>query len=128
MQDYDPYEENPGAAPFSEPETQMMRKLCLSFEPHIWINVHSGMEVSQFFFLLRSSTHLLLYSFPNIFCCCFFVLSFGCKPLLLAPAKNKSMRQHTLCIGFGSSFPLESSDEFFIGSSSLSTIFAPRCH
>ncbi|KAI8549323.1 hypothetical protein RHMOL_Rhmol06G0016600 [Rhododendron molle] len=42
--DYDPYEENPGTAPFSEPETQMMRKLCLSFEPHIWINVHSGME------------------------------------------------------------------------------------
>lgn len=50
MQDYDPYEENPGAAPFSEPETQMMRKLCLSFEPHIWINVHSGMEVSHSFF------------------------------------------------------------------------------
>ncbi|KAL6995962.1 hypothetical protein U1Q18_006099 [Sarracenia purpurea var. burkii] len=42
--DYDPYEENPGAAPFSEPETQMMRKLCLSFAPHIWVNVHSGME------------------------------------------------------------------------------------
>ncbi|KAG5542781.1 hypothetical protein RHGRI_015782 [Rhododendron griersonianum] len=42
--DYDPYEENPGTAPFSEPETQIMRKLCLSFEPHIWINVHSGME------------------------------------------------------------------------------------
>lgn len=42
--DYDPYEENPGTAPFSEPETQMMRKLSVTFEPHIWINVHSGME------------------------------------------------------------------------------------
>ncbi|PSS17165.1 Carboxypeptidase [Actinidia chinensis var. chinensis] len=42
--DYDPYEENPGIAPFSEPETQIMRKLCVSFEPHIWVNVHSGME------------------------------------------------------------------------------------
>ncbi|CAN0927403.1 hypothetical protein LINGRAHAP2_LOCUS35878 [Linum grandiflorum] len=42
--DYDPYEENPGTAPFSEPETQIMRKLALSFDPHVWINVHSGME------------------------------------------------------------------------------------
>lgn len=42
--DYDPHEENPGAAPFSEPETQIMRKLALSFDPHIWVNVHSGME------------------------------------------------------------------------------------
>ncbi|KAA8528819.1 hypothetical protein F0562_036174 [Nyssa sinensis] len=42
--DYDPYEENPGTAPFSEPETQIMRKLSVSFEPHIWVNVHSGME------------------------------------------------------------------------------------
>ncbi|KAI9109090.1 hypothetical protein K1719_019713 [Acacia pycnantha] len=42
--DYDPYEENPGAAPFSEPETQILRKLAGSFDPHIWINVHSGME------------------------------------------------------------------------------------
>ncbi|PON60559.1 Peptidase M14, carboxypeptidase A [Parasponia andersonii] len=42
--DYDPYEENPGIAPFSEPETQIMRKLALSFDPHIWVNVHSGME------------------------------------------------------------------------------------
>lgn len=45
-QDFDPYEENPGTAPFSEPETQIMRKLSVSFEPHIWVNVHSGMEVS----------------------------------------------------------------------------------
>ncbi|XP_004238422.1 uncharacterized protein [Solanum lycopersicum] len=42
--DYDPYEENPGSAPFSEPETQIMRKICASFEPHVWVNVHSGME------------------------------------------------------------------------------------
>ncbi|XP_010539019.1 PREDICTED: zinc carboxypeptidase [Tarenaya hassleriana] len=42
--DYDPYEENPGTAPFSEPEAQIMRKLAISFDPHIWINVHSGME------------------------------------------------------------------------------------
>ncbi|MED6106336.1 hypothetical protein PIB30_004112 [Stylosanthes scabra] len=42
--DYDPYEENPGTAPFSEPEAQIMRKLAISFEPHVWINVHSGME------------------------------------------------------------------------------------
>ncbi|XP_008781269.1 carboxypeptidase A6 isoform X4 [Phoenix dactylifera] len=42
--DYDPYEENPGIAPFSEPEAQIMRKLAKSFEPHIWVNVHSGME------------------------------------------------------------------------------------
>ncbi|XP_061372824.1 metallocarboxypeptidase A-like protein TRV_02598 isoform X2 [Gastrolobium bilobum] len=42
--DYDPYEENPGFAPFSEPESQIMRKLAISFEPHVWVNVHSGME------------------------------------------------------------------------------------
>ncbi|XP_075517122.1 uncharacterized protein LOC142551653 isoform X1 [Primulina tabacum] len=42
--DYDPYEENPGTAPFSEPETQILRKLALTFEPHVWVNVHSGME------------------------------------------------------------------------------------
>ncbi|KAL6848530.1 hypothetical protein ACP4OV_021824 [Aristida adscensionis] len=42
--DYDPYEENPGAAPFSEPEAQIMREISRSFKPHIWVNVHSGME------------------------------------------------------------------------------------
>ncbi|XP_010482001.1 PREDICTED: uncharacterized protein LOC104760740 isoform X2 [Camelina sativa] len=42
--DYDPSEENPGTGPFSEPEAQIMRKLAISFDPHIWINVHSGME------------------------------------------------------------------------------------
>ncbi|CDP19177.1 unnamed protein product [Coffea canephora] len=43
--DYDFYEENPGTAPFSEPETQFIWKLSVSFEPHVWVNVHSGMEV-----------------------------------------------------------------------------------
>ncbi|XP_021845330.1 uncharacterized protein [Spinacia oleracea] len=42
--DYDPYEENPGSSPFSEPESQIMRKIALSFEPHLWVNVHSGMQ------------------------------------------------------------------------------------
>ncbi|KAK9129267.1 hypothetical protein Sjap_009754 [Stephania japonica] len=42
--DYDPYEENPGVAPFSEPETQIMRKVSGAFNPHLWVNVHSGME------------------------------------------------------------------------------------
>ncbi|KAI3734512.1 hypothetical protein L6452_13982 [Arctium lappa] len=42
--DFSPYEENPGTGPFSEPEAQMMRKLTTSFEPHLWVNVHSGME------------------------------------------------------------------------------------
>ncbi|WOG99819.1 hypothetical protein DCAR_0519175 [Daucus carota subsp. sativus] len=42
--DYDPYEENPGTGPFSEPESTLMRKLSGSFEPHMWINMHSGME------------------------------------------------------------------------------------
>ncbi|TVU13040.1 hypothetical protein EJB05_46715 [Eragrostis curvula] len=44
IKDYDPYEENPGFAPFSEPEAQIMRELSRSFKPHIWVNVHSGME------------------------------------------------------------------------------------
>lgn len=25
----------------------MMRKLAISFDPHIWVNVHSGMEASS---------------------------------------------------------------------------------
>ncbi|KAG0490020.1 hypothetical protein HPP92_006883 [Vanilla planifolia] len=44
MWDYDPYEENPGTGPFSEPEAQIMRMISKSFGPHIWVNVHSGME------------------------------------------------------------------------------------
>eukprot|EP00250_Pteridium_aquilinum_P002085 c12289_g1_i1 orf=112-966(+) len=43
-QDFDPAEEYPGIAPFSEPETRIMRDLALSFKPHLWINVHSGMQ------------------------------------------------------------------------------------
>ncbi|KAK8585231.1 hypothetical protein V6N13_139166 [Hibiscus sabdariffa] len=39
---YDPVEEYPGTAPFSEPETQIMREIATSFNPHIWVNVHSG--------------------------------------------------------------------------------------
>ncbi|GER55630.1 Zn-dependent exopeptidases superfamily protein, partial [Striga asiatica] len=34
----------PGTAPFSEPETQITRKLAISFEPYIWVNLHSGKE------------------------------------------------------------------------------------
>lgn len=60
LQDYDPYEENPGTAPFSEPETQIMRKLALSFDPHVWINVHSGMEVSCTEFPVNIHCWLLL--------------------------------------------------------------------
>ncbi|KAM3309576.1 hypothetical protein ACQJBY_030691 [Aegilops geniculata] len=42
--DYNPFEEHPGTAPFSEPEAQIMKELSKSFKPHIWVNVHSGME------------------------------------------------------------------------------------
>ncbi|CAM6103817.1 unnamed protein product [Calypogeia fissa] len=42
--DYDPSEEYPGIAPFSEPETKILRNLAESFKPHVWVNVHSGME------------------------------------------------------------------------------------
>ncbi|RYQ95503.1 hypothetical protein Ahy_B08g090821 isoform B [Arachis hypogaea] len=45
--DIDPYEENPGTALFSEPEAQIMWKLAISFEPHVWINVNSGIEASS---------------------------------------------------------------------------------
>jgi hypothetical protein len=45
LQDYNPFEEDPGTAPFSEPEAQIMQELSKSFKPHIWVNVHSGMEV-----------------------------------------------------------------------------------
>ena len=47
LQDYNPFEEDPGTAPFSEPEAQIMQELSKSFKPHIWVNVHSGMEVMQ---------------------------------------------------------------------------------
>ncbi|GMH33623.1 hypothetical protein BSKO_01457 [Bryopsis sp. KO-2023] len=42
--DYDPKEENPGAFAFSEPEVQMLHEVAKDFEPHVWVNVHSGME------------------------------------------------------------------------------------
>jgi hypothetical protein len=42
--DYDPSEEFPGTAPFSEPETQILQQLVKEFAPHVWVNVHSGME------------------------------------------------------------------------------------
>ncbi|KAJ7529826.1 hypothetical protein O6H91_15G068200 [Diphasiastrum complanatum] len=42
--DYDPYEEYPGTAAFSEPETQILREVAASFKPHLWVNVHSGMQ------------------------------------------------------------------------------------
>uniref|UniRef100_A0A7S3UAI7 Peptidase M14 domain-containing protein n=1 Tax=Picocystis salinarum TaxID=88271 RepID=A0A7S3UAI7_9CHLO len=42
--DYDPEEEYPGKAPFSEPEVRITKDLVEEFRPHIWINFHSGME------------------------------------------------------------------------------------
>ncbi|XP_068640657.1 uncharacterized protein [Aristolochia californica] len=54
--DFNPYEENPGTAPFSEPETQIMRKLSKSFTPHVWVNVHSGMEALFMPYDHRNST------------------------------------------------------------------------
>lgn len=65
-QDYDPYEENPGSAPFSEPEAQIMRKLTSLFNPHIWVSVHSGMEVPLVFRFI-----LLFITYFNFFFLCF---------------------------------------------------------
>lgn len=42
--DYNPEEEYPGLAPFSEPETQLILNLTKTFKPHVWLNIHSGME------------------------------------------------------------------------------------
>lgn len=42
--DYDPSEEYPGTAPFSEPEVALLKSLAEDFKPHVWLNVHSGME------------------------------------------------------------------------------------
>eukprot|EP00199_Chlamydomonas_sp_CCMP681_P000620 CAMPEP_0119105008 /NCGR_PEP_ID=MMETSP1180-20130426/3080_1 /TAXON_ID=3052 ORGANISM="Chlamydomonas cf sp, Strain CCMP681" /NCGR_SAMPLE_ID=MMETSP1180 /ASSEMBLY_ACC=CAM_ASM_000741 /LENGTH=496 /DNA_ID=CAMNT_0007089929 /DNA_START=150 /DNA_END=1637 /DNA_ORIENTATION=- len=42
--DYDPNEEFPGAAPFSEPEVRIVLDIARTFKPHVWVNVHSGME------------------------------------------------------------------------------------
>ncbi|KAK4752668.1 hypothetical protein SAY87_021466 [Trapa incisa] len=60
--DYDPYEENPGVAAFSEPESQIMQKLATSFNPHIWVNVHSGMEALFMPYDHRNTTPNGLYS------------------------------------------------------------------
>mmetsp|Transcript_12451 Transcript_12451/g.33975 ORF Transcript_12451/g.33975 Transcript_12451/m.33975 type:complete len:413 (-) Transcript_12451:223-1461(-) len=42
--DYSAAEEDPGAGPFSEPETQLVLEIARAFQPHVWLNVHSGME------------------------------------------------------------------------------------
>lgn len=42
--DYDPSEEYPGSKPFSEPESELLRQLGQELKPHVWLNVHSGME------------------------------------------------------------------------------------
>ncbi|KAL2620622.1 hypothetical protein R1flu_000827 [Riccia fluitans] len=42
--DYDPSEEYPGQFAFSEPEAVLIRDLAVTFRPHVWVNVHSGME------------------------------------------------------------------------------------
>jgi hypothetical protein len=42
--DYDAAEENPGPGAFSEPETRAVRDAARAFAPHVWLNVHSGME------------------------------------------------------------------------------------
>ena len=42
--DYDPNEEFPGSKPFSEPEAAVLQNLAENFKPHVWLNVHSGME------------------------------------------------------------------------------------
>eukprot|EP00892_Ulva_mutabilis_P010111 jgi/Ulvmu1/7472/UM037_0015.1 len=42
--DYSKYEENAGTHAFSEPEPFLLRDIVHSFQPHIWVNVHTGME------------------------------------------------------------------------------------
>jgi len=42
--DYDPAEEYPGTAPFSEPEVRLILGVARGLRPHVWLNVHSGME------------------------------------------------------------------------------------
>lgn len=39
-----PQEEYPGLGPFSEPEVQMLHTIASRFRPHVWLNIHSGME------------------------------------------------------------------------------------
>ncbi len=42
--DYDPREEDPGTAPFSEPEAALVLRTATALRPHVWASVHSGME------------------------------------------------------------------------------------
>jgi hypothetical protein len=42
--DYDPSEEYPGRAPHSEPEVKLVLAQAQALKPHVWLNVHSGME------------------------------------------------------------------------------------
>ncbi|KAG1672986.1 hypothetical protein FOA52_005916 [Chlamydomonas sp. UWO 241] len=42
--DYNPNEEFPGTGAFSEPESQLVRRLATEFKPHVWLNIHSGMD------------------------------------------------------------------------------------
>lgn len=79
-QDYDPYEENPGSAPFSEPEAQIMRKLTSLFNPHIWVSVHSGMEVPLVFRFILYLLLILIFSFYVLH---LFAISQGAYNILL---------------------------------------------
>ncbi len=42
--DYDPSEEYPGTAAFSEPEAALLLRLARALRPHVWTSVHSGMD------------------------------------------------------------------------------------
>jgi len=37
-----PGDTNPGPRPFSEPETQMLKKLVTAYDPHTFVTIHSG--------------------------------------------------------------------------------------
>lgn len=41
-----------------------MRKLAISFDPHVWVNVHSGMEVS--FIEVSANIHCWLLSIVQV--------------------------------------------------------------
>lgn len=42
--DYDPAEEYPGTAAFSEPEAALLLRVARALRPHVWASVHSGMD------------------------------------------------------------------------------------
>ena len=42
--DYDPSEEYGGTEPFSEPEVMCTKSLAQNRRPHVYVNVHSGMD------------------------------------------------------------------------------------